>query len=326
MRQFLQVDSINDGTISSGWVKFLQVYSHRYVFSAKHEVNRGKMKLAIRKVLFFLGWGLVRLTQLKELWTSKDTQILMSEQLERLRLFQETPLGPEMSFFYLNNFKNIKSQLLQEVYALSVLEGKKGGYFIEAGASDGIDCSNTYLLEKSFGWSGLLVEPSDTSFRRLASNRSSTITNAALWSESDLKLQFTETNSPGLSTITSLKDMDFLSRDRKVFKEYEVDTISLTDLVKRNSAPLVIDYFSLDTEGSEYEILKDFDFSNYSFNVISVEHAWNEKNRRLVATLLRNNGYFQIRADLTEYESWFIGRNVFEKLRDQGKISVVQLD
>jgi hypothetical protein len=111
-----------------------------------------------------------------------------------------------------------------------------------------------------------------------------------------------------------------------VFKEYEVNTISLTDLVRRNSALLVIDYLSFDTEGSEYEILKGFDFSNYSFNVISVEHAWKEMNRRLVATLLQNNGYFQIRVELTEYESWFIGRNVFEKLREQGKISVVQLD
>ena len=250
----------------------------------------------------------------------------MSEQLERLRLFQETPLGPEMSFFYLNNFKDIKSQLLQEVYTLSVLEGKKGGCFIEAGASDGIDCSNTYLLEKSFGWSGLLVEPSGTSFKRLSSNRSSMITNAALWSESDLKLQFTETNSPGLSTITSLKDMDFLSRDRTVFKEYEVNTISLTDLVRRNNAPHVIDYLSLDTEGSEYEILKDFDFSNYSFNVISVEHAWNEMNRKMVTTLLQNNGYFQIRAELTEYESWFIGGKLFEKFKERGIKSLVQLD
>jgi hypothetical protein len=50
----------------------------------------------------------------------------------------------------LNNFKNIESQLLQEVYALSVLEGKKGGYFIEAGASDGFDCSNTYSIGKKF--------------------------------------------------------------------------------------------------------------------------------------------------------------------------------
>ena len=284
------------------------------------------MKFAIRKVLFFLGWSLVRLTQLKELWAAQDTQILISEQLERLRLFQETPLGSEMSILYLNNYKNIKSQLLQEVFVLSVLQGKRGGYFIEAGASDGIDCSNTYLLEKSFGWSGLLVEPSDTQFSQLSSNRNSTLTNAALWSESDLKLQFTETHSPGLSTITSLKDMDFLSKERTVFKEYEVKTISLTDLVKRNDAPHVIDYLSLDTEGSEYEILKDFDFSNYSFNVISVEHAWNALNRKLVTTLLQNRGYIQIRAELTEYESWFIERKLFDKLKERGMKCLVPLD
>jgi hypothetical protein len=107
---------------------------------------------------------------------------LIYEQLERLRLFQETPLGSEMSILYLNNYKNIKSQLLQEVFVLSVLQGKRCGYFIEAGAGDGIDCSNTYLLEKSFGWSGLLLEPSATQFSRLSSNRNSMFTNVALWS------------------------------------------------------------------------------------------------------------------------------------------------
>ena len=289
-------------------------------------MNRGKLKFAIKSLLRLLGWNLVRDSQIRELWSSKDRLILTTSQLERLRIFQDSALGSEMSFNFLSNFGDIKSQLLQEVFVLSALEQKKSGFFIEAGASDGIDCSNTYLLEKGFGWSGLLIEPSDSAFRRLVSNRSSHVFNAALWSESNLNLHFSETNSPGLSTITSLKESDFLSQDRTVLKEYEVPSISLMDLLNKYNAPEEIDYLSLDTEGSEFEILKNFDFSQYRFNIISVEHAWNETSRNSVLHLLKNRGYSQIRPDLTEYESWFVGPKVLENLINRNLTSMIQSD
>ncbi len=291
-----------------------------------NEVDRGKLKLAIKRILRLFGWNLVRDSQIRELWSSKDRLILATNQLERLRIFQDSALGSEMSLNYLSNFGDIKSQLLQEVFVLSALEQRKSGYFIEAGASDGIDCSNTYLLEKGFGWSGLLIEPSESAFRRLVSNRSSHVFNAALWSESNLNLHFTETNSPGLSTITSLKESDFLSQDRTVLKEYEVPTITLQDLLSKYNAPNEIDYLSLDTEGSEFEILKNFDFSQYKFNIISVEHAWNERSRNSVITLLKVHGYAQIRAELTEYESWFVGPKVLENLINRNLMSLIQSD
>ena len=289
-------------------------------------MDRGKLKFAIKSILRLFGWNLVRDSQIRELWSSKDRLILATNQLERLRIFQDSKLGSEMSFNYLNNFGDIKSQLLQEVFVLSALEGKKSGYFVEAGASDGIDCSNTYLLEKGFGWSGLLIEPSESAFRRLVSNRSSHVFNGALWSESNLNLHFTETTSPGLSTITSLKGSDFLSQDRTVLKEYEVLTITLMDLLTKYNAPSEIDYLSLDTEGSEFEILKNFNFSQYTFNIISVEHAWNETSRNSVLNLLKDHGYSQIRANLTEYESWFVGPKVLENLINRNLVSIIQSD
>ena len=60
-------------------------------------------------------------------------------------------------------------------------------------------------------------------------------------------------------------------------------------LIKYN-APKFIDYLSIDTEGSEYEILKNFDFKSYKFRVITCEHNYNE-NREKIYELLTENGY-----------------------------------
>jgi hypothetical protein len=71
----------------------------------------------------------------------------------------------------------------------------------------------------------------------------------------------------------------------------DVYTLTLTDLLKNNNAPEYIDYLSLDTEGSELEILTSLDFTTYKFGVIDVEHNFVEPRRSLIRNLLENNGY-----------------------------------
>ena len=50
------------------------------------------------------------------------------------------------------------SQAFQDLFTLTMLNGKKNGTYIEIGGSDPINMNNTYLLEKSFGWKGLSFE------------------------------------------------------------------------------------------------------------------------------------------------------------------------
>ena len=68
-------------------------------------------------------------------------------------------------------------------------------------------------------------------------------------------------------------------------------TITLNDLLEQSNAPLYIDYLSLDTEGSELEILKSVDFSRYKFGIIDVEHNFVEPRRSQIRNLLESNGY-----------------------------------
>ena len=78
------------------------------------------------------------------------------------------------------NIKDIKSQIGQDVLVLHCLNWKKNGYFLEFGAADGINLSNTYLLERDFGWSGILAEPAKVWHKDLKANRTSGVNQARL--------------------------------------------------------------------------------------------------------------------------------------------------
>ena len=55
------------------------------------------------------------------------------------------------------------SQFDIDLYLIDIFKDVKNGFFIEAGAHDGVNQSNTYLIEKVLGWNGLLVEPNQHS-------------------------------------------------------------------------------------------------------------------------------------------------------------------
>jgi len=58
----------------------------------------------------------------------------------------------------MNENQKYYSQLGQDKWVLEKLDYKENGFFIEIGAYDGITLSNTYSLEKDFGWDGICVE------------------------------------------------------------------------------------------------------------------------------------------------------------------------
>ncbi len=174
------------------------------------------------------------------------------------------------------------------------LTSKRNGYFLEIGAASGYQLSNTYLLERKFLWTGILVEPAKVWHNQLCQKRpKSELETMCVWSESGLTMEFHETTDPELSTIEFFGIVDQSVERSQKNRRYEVATISFSDLLAKYKAPKFIDYLSLDTEGSEFEILKTFDFNKYSFGVITCEHNYGP-NRRLIYDLLTQNGYSRI--------------------------------
>jgi len=50
------------------------------------------------------------------------------------------------------------SQAFQDLFVLTMLNGKRNGIYVEIGGSDPININNTYILEKTFGWTGVSFE------------------------------------------------------------------------------------------------------------------------------------------------------------------------
>ena len=163
--------------------------------------------------------------------------------------------------------------------------------------------SNTYLLEKEFGWTGILAEPAKSFHQDLANtDRNCHIETDCVWRESNLTLTFNEAGA--FSTVDSHSSIN-LRKGRKKGKVYNVNTISLLDLCKKYNAPNQIDFLSIDTEGSEFEILSNFDFDKYQVKVITCEHNYT-KEREKTFSLLTEKGYVRKFEKLSLYDDWYV--------------------
>lgn len=201
-----------------------------------------------------------------------------------------------------------KAQLRQDLLALFYTGFRTDGYFVEFGGTDGVHWSNTHLLEKEFGWSGIVGEPARQYHHALKSNRSCHIETDCVWSQTGLSLKFNETKIGYYSTIEQFSSHDNHHAHRTNGTRYRVRTISLMDLLEKYDAPKQIDFLSIDTEGSELEILSAFDFEQYSISIIACEHNYTDK-REKIHGLLSKHGYTRIMTEVSQFDDWYILRS-----------------
>jgi FkbM family methyltransferase len=172
------------------------------------------------------------------------------------------------------------------------------GIFLEIGADDGIDKSNTKFFE-DIGWTGICIEPSVKRFELLKNNRNCICENYAI-STNTGSTKFMDINGygKGLSGIVDNYNDEHKKRieweikhpENKGYNIIDVKTELLTNLLDKHNINYV-DFCSIDTEGSEYDILKTIDFNKYSIKIIMVENNYNDDR---VYNLLINNGYKKV--------------------------------
>ena len=235
-------------------------------------------------------------------------------ELERLSLLPDThpriKLLLELQKKYynrlVNTMNNSPSQIRQDALVLAVLDFKTGGYFVEFGASNGVSNSNTWLLEKHYGWTGILAEPARVHHPVLFANRQCYISTDCVYTQTGSTVMFNQVHaSAELSTIDMYTDKDKHAHLRDAGDRYPVPTISLVDLLKKYNAPDTIDYMSIDTEGSEWDILTNFDWSLYKIRIITCEHNHTE-DRQKIYEFLSTKGYERVYAEFSDFDDWYI--------------------
>ena len=216
----------------------------------------------------------------------------------------------EFYSFILINHNLSSSQFFQDLFVLYVLKGKESGTFLEFGATDGVELSNTNLLENKFGWQGVLAEPSPEWHDLLKKNRpSSTIITDCIYSSSGKTLDFFVSKEPTHSTLENYRyssnGPDNFARNKDGY-QVKVETKSLNDVFVEffNSKP--IDYMSVDTEGSEFTVLENFDFGKFGPKVMTIEHNEIPDYQSKINNLLEENGYQCAFEGYSQFDGWYI--------------------
>jgi len=159
-----------------------------------------------------------------------------------------------------NGYQNLDKKMLKYI-------NYKNGFYIECGANDGVNQSNTWYFEKKLNWKGLLVEPIEDVFNELKKNRSE----KNFFSQKALRPMNFNKKTVQLNlnindTLTTRSSNDNIER-----KKIRVKSSNLNYLLNKIKAPRVIDFFSLDVEGDEFLVLKGINFKKYSFKYLLVE-------------------------------------------------------
>jgi FkbM family methyltransferase len=196
------------------------------------------------------------------------------------------------------------SQLGQDLWVLEKTNYKRNKYFVEFGATDGVLLSNTWLLEREFGWQGICAEPNQKYYKRLKKNRNCTVSSACIGEKTGEKIEFIFADAYGGMSKHAHDDMH--KSKREVYHSASggaavLTTISLHDFLLKHNAPKTIDYLSIDTEGSEFEILKNFPFDKWNIRLITVEHNYAEW-RKDIRKLLEGQRYHCLKK---KFDDWY---------------------
>ena len=190
----------------------------------------------------------------------------------------------------------IGSQAGQDAFVRGLLPDDPG-FFVEAGAADGVTYSNTLLFAKE-GWRGLLVEPHLKLFEQCMKNRPESHVVCAVLDSLQKEVDFWQREGYISGTVAAGTDYQLpqnkkkLKKARAVGKVSRRETCTLDGLLAAIGAPSVIDYLSLDTEGSEYRILANFPFKKYAFKVMTIERPKCE-----LLELLEREGYIVVKVE-----------------------------
>ncbi len=193
------------------------------------------------------------------------------------------------------------SQYGEDYILWKFFDYKRSGFFVDVGAFDGVHLSNSYSFEQH-GWKGICVEPNPYYFELCRKNRpASTCIHAACIADenvNDIELlidqtgmlsavEYSEQAYDDLKRITGYYGLEYQDPQKQKVPARTVNSI----LAEHLPVDVIIDFISIDVEGTELDVLKGFDILTYRPRVVVVEANNDDMENQLKYYLSKMKGY-----------------------------------
>lgn len=195
------------------------------------------------------------------------------------------------------------SQAGQDAWVEEITGGKRNGFFVDVGAYDGLESSNTAYLEQQLGWTGICIEAGTEYFKLLAVNRPNS----------------TNINMAVMPYVGSCLFSGHSVSDRGD----SIPCAPLTEILRLANAPHTIDYMSIDIEGGEVGAISTMDWNAYQVNLITIEHNLymnGPQQKDEIYKILTSRGFMRVVDNapcldpnpawyMQPYEDWYANKN-----------------
>jgi FkbM family methyltransferase len=180
---------------------------------------------------------------------------------------------------------------LEQPLVAEFLDSKEG-FFVEVGAFDPVNNSQTFHLE-NLGWKGICVEPVPAFAEKIRKNRKATVFEAACVSR-----EFAG------NTVELNVDGELTSAVRKSREGQTIHVPAMTlDSILQSSRADRVDFLSIDVEGMEVEVLRGLSFDRYRPKLVLIENHGYDSSRHEEMTKV---GYKRVRR--TGLNDWYVDR------------------
>ena len=158
----------------------------------------------------------------------------------------------------------------EDILLYRALKDVKEGFYVDIGAWEP-ELDSVTKLFYDLGWSGINIEPNSESYERLCSGRERDINLKIAVGDEEKFIDFFMFRDTGLSTSLN-ESAELVAADRNLeITKVIIEQKTLNSVLEAHCTGKEIHFLKLDVEGSEFSILKDFNFSKFKPWIIVVE-------------------------------------------------------